>query len=122
MGVYKLWRTYKPTIECGAVHVGQVGEMWWCPQDNILRIGDGVTPGGIPVGSNLTDTQQYDRLVDVEGDYTYVGEALPGTAQSTAEWRIKRIHESGEDINIIWADGTAEFEKAWDDRATYTYS
>lgn len=64
---------------------------------------------------------QYDKLVDSSGDYTYIGEALPGSVKSNAVWRIKRLLENGDDLEIIWADNTAEFTKSWDDRATYEY-
>lgn len=66
--------------------------------------------------------QQYDRLVDTEGDYVYIGEATPGTARDAASWRIKRVYEIGDDVEIIWADNTANFTKVWNDRATYEYS
>lgn len=65
---------------------------------------------------------QYDRLVDTDGDYVYVGEALPGTARNASTWRIKRVYEVGDDIEIIWADNTADFVKVWDDRNTYEYN
>ena len=58
----------------------------------------------------------------MEGSYTYVGEALPGTGESEAKWRIKRIEEVGDDFNILWAGGDANFDNIWDDRATFTYS
>ena len=32
---------------------------------------------------------QYNKLVDVDGNFTYVGEATPGTATSSPTWRIK---------------------------------
>ncbi len=65
---------------------------------------------------------QYNKLIDVSGVYTYVGEALPGTGTSEAKWRIKRIEELGDDYNILWANGTSDFDKVWNDRATFTYS
>ena len=69
-------------------------------------------------------SQQYTRLVDTEGLDTYIGEALPGSNESTTVWRIKRVTETadGEDITILWASGSADFDKVWDDRATYLYS
>lgn len=66
--------------------------------------------------------KQYDRLVDTDGDYTYIGEADPGTTRDSALWRIKRVYEQGDDIEIIWADNTADFTKVWNDRATYEYN
>lgn len=65
---------------------------------------------------------QYNKLIDQEGTFYYIGEALPGTNTDQPKWRIKRIEEVGNDYNILWADGTAEFDKIWDDRVTFTYS
>lgn len=65
---------------------------------------------------------QYNRLIDTDGQYIYIGEALPGTDTSEAKWRIKRVDQkAGDDYDIIWADGTAELTKVWDDRLTLTY-
>ena len=65
---------------------------------------------------------QYNKLIDVSGDYTYIGEAVPGTSQSASTWRIKRVEQIGPDYNILWASGSAEFDKVWNDRTTYIYS
>lgn len=65
---------------------------------------------------------QYDRLVDTEGDFIYIGEAVPGSARDAAVWRIKRVYEIGDDIEIIWADNSASFDKVWNDSATYEYN
>lgn len=65
---------------------------------------------------------QYDRLVDEAGTFTYIGEADPGTDRTVALWRIKRISEAPDgDLDIIWANGTAAFDKVWNSRATYAY-
>lgn len=67
--------------------------------------------------------KQYDRLVDTDGDYVYIGEANPGTARDAAGWRIKRVYElPGDDVEIIWANNTANTELIWDNRATYEYN
>jgi hypothetical protein len=70
------------------------------------------------------ELMQYNRLIDVVGDIQYIGESKPNTATSASEWRIKRIDltDAGGDIDIIWANGSAEFIHSWDDRATYTYT
>ena len=65
---------------------------------------------------------QYNKLIDVSGNYTYIGEALPGTSTSSSNWRIKRIEQIGTDYNILWANGSSDFDKTWNDRITYTYS
>jgi hypothetical protein len=70
-----------------------------------------------------TDVEtQYNRLIDVVSNITYIGEALPGTATSGSTWRIKRVEEVVNDINILWADGTADFTKVWDNRLSLSYS
>lgn len=60
------------------------------------------------------------------GQAKYVGEAAPGTATSEARWRIKQLEYddgiSKPPTGIVWADGTADFTKEWDERANYTYS
>jgi len=66
---------------------------------------------------------QYDRLVDTEGDFIYIGEAVPGTERSAPAWRIKRVYElAGDDIEIIWANNTANTELVWDNRTSYEYN
>lgn len=65
---------------------------------------------------------QYNKLIDVDGNYTYIGEADPGTSPSLNKWRIKRVEQVGADINILWASGSSDFNKIWIDRLTYVYS
>jgi hypothetical protein len=65
---------------------------------------------------------QYNRLIDTEGQFIYIGEAVPGTATSESKWRIKRVNQqAGDDYEIIWANGAADFDKIWDNRLTLTY-
>lgn len=55
----------------------------------------------------------------------YLGEAEPGYATSVAKWRIKKFtYDSGTNnvSEVNWASGNDNFDKIWDDRATYTYS
>lgn len=40
---------HKETALRGAEYIGNYGELWIDDEDSILRIGDRVTPGGIPV-------------------------------------------------------------------------
>ena len=57
----------------------------------------------------------------------YFGEALPGTLDSDAYWRIYRYEYSmvGGDLEIAkirFASGDTNFDKIWDDREDYDYS
>jgi len=76
--------------------------------------------GSININDNqLTQTFEYngDNLI------LYQGESSPGTSKGAASWRIKKLSYSGTNVvDIQWADGTNNFTKVWNDRATYTYS
>lgn len=59
--------------------------------------------------------------VDAGVTYEYYGWALPGIAESAAEWRIARwtvANVSG----LLWADGNTDFDNVWADRASLTYT
>lgn len=68
-------------------------------------------------------TTQYSLEYDyVDSTTSYRGEAEPGSATSAAAWRISKITVSGDDLTITWADGSADFNQIWDDRASLSYS
>jgi len=57
--------------------------------------------------------------------FTYIGEAIPGTATAAAAWRIFRLDESGsgsEELIKLFANGSVLFDQVWDDRAILTYN
>jgi len=63
---------------------------------------------------------------DVETDlsqtgFVYVGQAVPGSATSSAVWKIKRITEGVNGTSIDWANGTDASTNVWDDRLTLSY-
>lgn len=85
-----------------------------------------INDAGVPQPLQLTAENElpvsnasYDLQIDDTGTYTYLGNALPGTATSSASWRIKRVvNATGV---ITHADGVSTFSKIWDNRASYTY-
>jgi len=69
----------------------------------------------------------YNKEIDELSDGTlYIGEALPGTLQSAASWRIQKIVFTSiantEDVSKTWANGNALFDKIWNNRLAYSYS
>lgn len=78
-----------------------------------------------PPGATGTAEEEvpYSKRIDFISDTVlYKGEALPGTAESTAAWRIRRITFSVDGDSLEeWAAGSAEFNKAWTDRASFAY-
>lgn len=83
-----------------------------------------VISGASEVSGNLTTSvaTYTTRLDEVSATITYVGEADPDTLTSEALWRIKRLDTTNDDLVILWADGDANFDNIWDDRASLTYS
>ena len=87
-----------------------------------MSIFDNVGSGGTAGGTVTVTEERYTKLVDDVGQTLYIGEADAGSARSAAVWRIRRVTESGQDVDIEWADGNTDFDNIWDDRTTYTYS
>jgi hypothetical protein len=65
----------------------------------------------------------YAKRIDfISENEIYRGEASVGTLETAPAWRIRRIViASDSDITETWATGNAQFDKAWSDRASYTY-
>ena len=67
----------------------------------------------------------YSKRIDfITDDELYKGEAPPGSVESDAVWRIRKITIAGDsDVTEIWADGDANFDNKWTERLTpITYS
>ena len=70
-------------------------------------------------------TQLTQRIAyDGSGAPQYVGLAVPGTSVNAAAWHIRKMvmDGSGNIIEVIYADGNANFDNIWADRALLTYS
>lgn len=77
-------------------------------------------PQGPAGGEEVPLSKKADFITD---DEFYVGEANPGTATSSAAWRIHYVTIAGDgDVSKTWADGNDSFDKVWDNRLTYSYS
>jgi hypothetical protein len=51
------FRSQRRNYADGTTRVGEAGRLWYESSDNTIRIGDGVTPGGIIISSNGTTGQ-----------------------------------------------------------------
>lgn len=79
----------------------------------ITRTGTGCV---VETGSLIT-------LVDeASATVTYVGYASPGTLEASSTWKIQKITISGSITTVLFAEGDDNFDKVWNDRASYTYS
>ncbi len=75
----------------------------------------------VNAGGDVAETPRAKRVDFVGDTLIYLGEADPGTAESAASWRIKKIDTTG-DIFILWADGNNNYDNVWDNRLSLSYS
>lgn len=80
-----------------------------------------VSQGTTPWIVSSSSTPYNVSLDEVSSTIMYVGEALPGTSSASAAWRIKKIDQTS-GLILTWASGDADFDKVWNDRASYIYS
>jgi len=112
-------------------------EGWFIFDDTDVRADDGVDviePDDATGGSWVRTDFGAEKLknasrVDEEddGDTLYIGDALPGTATSSATWSIKRVvftEDVGGNTDAVttWADGNSNRDNIWDNRLSLTYS
>ena len=71
-----------------------------------------------------TDERRYTRLITYSGgNPEYIGEAIPGSSEDDAVWRIQYIAYTGSNTSSVkWAEGTEKFTNKWSARTSYTYS
>ena len=63
--------------------------------------------------------KQYD---EVSSSLAYLGMASAGTSNSSALWQIQKLSFTGNSVSITWADGNANFDNVWNNRASLSYS
>ena len=77
---------------------------------------------GLTEGFTLNDLIMY---VEYTGNNPlYIGYAYPGTATSAIGWIIKKFtyDVNSNVLTALFASGTNEYDKEWDERASYSYS
>lgn len=61
------------------------------------------------------------RIDEESASVTYQGWAKMGSSPRDPVWRIRKITTSGTETIITWANGNANFDNIWDQRANITY-
>lgn len=78
------------------------------------------------VPQDKSEMPQYIKQVDFDlgNNFIYQGEAVPGSATSSAVWRITRTEFVGSDEDVVklYADGDTAFDNIWDNRGILSYS
>jgi hypothetical protein len=77
----------------------------------------------VPTNIQSDDTMPLSKRIDfVSENLIYKGESNPGTVDSASGWRIHRLVIAPDgDVTETWAEGNANMDKVWDNRATYTF-
>lgn len=103
-----------PNLAPTGIAIVQAGQWVNLPWEAFIQ----TIAGAVDMGVELS------RRSDFVGEtIIYRGEAAPGTAESAAVWRIKRIEFAPDgDVTETWAGGNANFDKAWVDRTTLGYA
>lgn len=69
-------------------------------------------------GNQVSEGSLATKII-TDSSNTYIAEAAPGTALTTAKWRCQKVDSAG---NITWADGNANFDNQANDLISLTYS
>lgn len=80
------------------------------------------TGGAVVEVSNFGAAKYASRYAEASATVAYAGAAEPGSATSAASWQIQRLTFSGNDVVVEFADGDADFDNVWDNRASLSYS
>ena len=75
----------------------------------------------IDLTSQGNDVNFITALDNTDPNNIYVGNALPGTPQSAALWKITKIITSGNIITILLANSNSNYSNIWNNRASLTY-
>ena len=55
------------------------------------------------------------------GNYTYIGEADPGTPLSAPNWRCQQLYRNGNVGSVTWANGNGNFSNTADNLSALVY-
>lgn len=78
---------------------------------------------GMLAGISEEDMAYADRADMVGTTLIYRGQAAPGALESAGLWRIRRLTiGTDDDVTTEWADGNANFDNIWADRAALSYA
>lgn len=83
----------------------------------------GTATGNFGVGGGGGGTLDEAKRTDNVSDSTfYHGWAAIGTSAAAASWKICKVVLTGDDAVTTWADGDADYDNVWNDRASLSYS
>lgn len=72
--------------------------------------------------SNFIDNSNKILLDEVDATTTYVWNAEIWSDEASAVWVIRKLTTAGSAFSVTFAEWSPNFDKVWNDRATYSYS
>ncbi len=87
---------------------------------DLTKVAVVVEQGSTPVP--VTETEYKTYIDEISKTLSYIGYALPGTATSSASWKILKLEVISNDTFKTFANGVSTFTNIWDNRLSYTYS
>lgn len=117
MALYEFWTSRNNAVANTAAYVGQIGRLFYDNTDGILKISDGVTPGGIKITYPVASTTQIGGIkagpganVSVDGLLTIDTAGLPlSFGDFTANVNILTMVNSNQNM-ILATQGSAEVQ------------
>ena len=90
---------------------------------NVIEMAEHGRRGGVSTGQpyKFVDLLDYAIKITEAGSYTYIAYAPPGTAESSAGWKVIRIDESA-GMRVTYADGNENFDNVATDLTALSYS
>ena len=88
---------------------------------NLSNISDKANAILSELQNDISDKRLTVRLDEVSDTLFYVGKALIGSVDSDSTWQIVRYTTTGSILKSEYANGSEEFNRVWNDRATLTY-
>jgi len=94
--------------------------------DKLVEIADSISTSVDHLSDIREKVDKPALLLDYDGsgNVLYRGQAVAGSSTASPVWRIAKFlyNGSGNLTATPWADGTNDYDKIWDNRASYTYS
>lgn len=86
------------------------------------KVGNTKVPHVYVTGGSLATTSSSPESIRIDdtGTYTYFGYAEIGSSDGSPIWKISRLTQANPQ-SLLWADGNANYDNVWSNRASLSY-
>lgn len=75
---------------------------------------------GLKIPHVIVDGSAESIRIDDTGTYQYFGYATIGSDEAAGVWKISRLTQANPQA-LMWADGNADYDNIWANRASLSY-